>query len=133
MFSGSCVALVTPFRDGSLDEKKLRELVDFHAANKTAAVVPCGTTGESATLTHGEHERVIEIAVEQAGRRLQVIAGAGSNSTVEAVSLTRHAQKAGADAALVIVPYYNKPTQQGMVDHFTAVAKSVSIPVIIYN
>lgn len=133
MFSGSCVALVTPFKNGSVDEKKLRELVEFHAANKTSAIVPCGSTGESATLTYEEHHQVIEIVVHQAKRRIPVIAGTGSNSTAETIELTRHAKESGADAALVIVPYYNKPTQQGMIEHFSAVAQQVSIPIIVYN
>lgn len=133
MFSGSMVALVTPFKNGAVDEQNLRELVEFHAANKTSAIVPCGSTGESATLTHEEHHRVVKIVVEQSRGRVPVIAGAGSNSTSEAISLTRHAMESGADAALVIVPYYNKPTQKGMFEHFSAVAKNVSLPIIIYN
>ena len=133
MLSGSCVALVTPFRNGLLDTEKLIELVDFHVANKTSGIVPCGTTGESATLSHEEHERVIEVVVRQARRRVPVIAGAGSNSTSEAVSLTKHAYETGADAVLSIVPYYNKPTQDGLFAHFSTIAKSVPIPMIIYN
>jgi 4-hydroxy-tetrahydrodipicolinate synthase len=133
MFSGSCVALVTPFKNGSVDEKKLRELVEFHIAHKTAALVPCGTTGESATLTHQEHAHVIETVIHQARKRIPVIAGTGSNSTREAIDLTVHAEKRGADAALVIVPYYNKPTQQGIFQHFSAVANASSIPMILYN
>lgn len=133
MFKGSCVALVTPFKNGEVDEKKLCELVEYHIAHKTSALVPCGSTGESATLTHKEHHRVTELVVQQARKRIPVIAGAGSNSTREAISLTLHAKESGADAALVIVPYYNKPTQQGMIEHFCAVAKNVSIPIIVYN
>ena len=133
LLSGSCVALVTPFKNGSVDEKKLRDLVEFQIANKTSAIVPCGTTGESATLTHEEHARVIEIVIHQARQRVRVVAGTGSNSTAEALNLTRHACDAGADAALVIVPYYNKPTQEGMFEHFSAVARNVPIPICIYN
>jgi 4-hydroxy-tetrahydrodipicolinate synthase len=133
MFKGSFVALVTPFRNGGVDEKKLRELVDFQVANKTVGIVPCGTTGESSTLSHEEHNRVIDIVVDQAGGKTLVIAGTGSNSTDEAIELTRHAKEAGADAVLSIVPYYNKPTQNGMLEHFSAIAKNVRIPLITYN
>lgn len=133
MFSGSCVALVTPFKNGKVDEDKLRDLVEFHIANGTSAILPCGTTGESATLTHEEHGRVIEVVVNAARKRIKVIAGAGSNSTQEAIGLVRHAKKVEADGVLVIVPYYNKPTQKGMFEHFTAVAKAADIPIIIYN
>lgn len=133
MLSGSCVALVTPFKDGVLDEKKLRALVEFHIANKTSAIVPCGTTGESATLTYEEHHRVIDIVIQQVKKRIPVIAGTGSNSTAETIELTRHAKESGADAALIIVPYYNKPTQRGMIEHFSAVLQNVSLPIIIYN
>ncbi len=133
MFTGSCVALVTPFKNGKVDEKKIRELVDFHVEHRTSALVPCGSTGESATLTYAEHYRVIEIVVKHARGRIPVIAGTGSNSTAEAVMLTRHAKTVGADAALVIVPYYNKPTQEGMIAHFSHIAKTVAIPIIIYN
>ena len=133
MIQGSCVALVTPFKNGSIDENKLRDLVEFQIANKTSAIVPCGTTGESSTLTHEEHSRVIEIVIQQARKRIPIIAGTGSNSTSEALHLTSQAQQFGADAALVIVPYYNKPTQEGMQEHFSAIAKNVSIPLIIYN
>ncbi len=133
MFTGSCVALVTPFKNGKVDEKKLRDLVEFHVAHGTSALVPCGSTGESSTLSYSEHNRVIEIVVKQSRGRIPVIAGTGSNSTAEAVEITRFAKSAGADAALVIVPYYNKPTQEGMIEHFNFVAKSVSIPIIIYN
>lgn len=133
MFSGSCVALVTPFKNGKVDEDKLRELVEFHIINGTSAILPCGTTGESATLTHEEHGRVIEVVVNAARKRIKIIAGAGSNSTQEAIGLVRHAKKVEADGVLVIVPYYNKPTQKGMFEHFTAVAKAADIPIIIYN
>ena len=132
-FQGSIVALVTPFRDGKVDEAKLRQLVDFHVENGTDGIVPCGTTGESPTLSHDEHHRVVQIVVEAARKRLKVIAGTGSNSTAEAVSLTKHAEKVGADAALVVNPYYNKPTQSGLYQHFRAVAESVALPIIAYN
>src|SRR5437867_12129180 len=113
-FQGSFVALVTPFRNGRLDEAKVRELVELHASHGTDGIVPCGTTGESPTLSHEEHRRVIEIVVETASRRLAVIAGTGSNSTREAIELTRHAKAVGADGALLVNPYYNKPTQEGL-------------------
>ena len=133
MFQGSIVALVTPFKQGELDEKALRDLVEFHIAEGTNAIVPCGTTGESATLSHEEHCRVIEIVIDQAKKRLPVIAGAGSNSTKEAVFLTEHAKKSGADAVLSITPYYNKPTQAGLYQHFKTIAEQVDIPVVLYN
>lgn len=133
MFQGSIVALVTPFKDGELDEKALRDLVEFHIAEGTNAIVPCGTTGESATLSHEEHCRVIEIVIDQAKKRVPVIAGAGSNSTKEAVFLTEHAKKSGADAVLSITPYYNKPTQEGLYQHFKTIAEQVNIPVVLYN
>jgi hypothetical protein len=133
MFQGSIVALVTPFRNGAVDEAKLRDLVEFHATNGTDGIVPCGTTGESPTLNHDEHKRVVEIVVETAGGRLPIIAGTGSNSTVEAIDLTRHAKRAGATAALVVNPYYNKPTQEGLYRHFRAIAESVDLPIILYN
>jgi 4-hydroxy-tetrahydrodipicolinate synthase len=133
-FQGSIVALVTPFRNDRVDEAKLRELVEFHVTNGTDGIVPCGTTGESPTLTHEEHERVVEIVVEAAGSRVAVIAGTGSNSTRHAIDLTRHAQRAGADAALVVNPYYNKPTQEGLYRHFRAVAEAADgLPIIVYN
>jgi 4-hydroxy-tetrahydrodipicolinate synthase len=133
MIGGAIVAIVTPFRGGKIDEAGLRELIEFQIANGTHGIVPCGTTGESPTLSHKEHERVVEIAVEQTAKRVPVIAGTGSNSTLEAVSLTVHAKKAGADAALMISPYYNKPTQEGLYQHFEKVAKAVDIPIILYN
>lgn len=133
MFKGSMVALVTPFSGGKLDERKLRDLVDWHVREGTSAVVPVGTTGESATLDHQEHERVIAIVVEQAAKRIQVLAGTGSNSTEEAIRLTRAARAIGADGGLVITPYYNRPTQEGLVRHYEAIAKSVSFPMVIYN
>ena len=133
MFSGSIVALVTPFRNGALDEPALRALVDWHAAEGTDGIVPVGTTGESPTLSHAEHERVVAIVVEQAARRLKVIAGAGSNSTAEAIRFVRHAKAVGADATLVVTPYYNKPTQEGLYEHFRAVAEAADLPMVIYN
>ncbi len=133
MFRGSIVAIVTPFKEGKVDEKKLRELVDYQIKNNTSGIVPCGTTGESATLSFEEHERVIEVTIEQARKRAVVIAGTGSNSTEEAVMLTKHAAKAGADASLQVSPYYNRPTQKGLYEHFKAVADSVKIPIILYN
>lgn len=133
MFQGSIVALVTPFKQGELDEKALRDLVEFHVAEGTNAIVPCGTTGESATLSHEEHCRVIEIVIDQAKKRVPVIAGAGSNSTKEAVFLTEHAKKSGAEAVLSITPYYNKPTQAGLYQHFKTIAEQVDIPIVLYN
>jgi 4-hydroxy-tetrahydrodipicolinate synthase len=133
MFKGSIVALVTPFTDHGVDEWKLAELVEYQIKNGTKGIVPCGTTGESPTLTHEEHDKVIEIAVDAARKRVPVIAGTGSNSTSEAIRLTRHAEESGADAALVVTPYYNKPTQKGLYLHFKAVADSVKIPIILYN
>jgi 4-hydroxy-tetrahydrodipicolinate synthase len=133
MFKGSIVAIITPFKDGQVDEAKLRELVQFQIENGTNGIVPCGTTGESPTLTPLEHNRVIEIVCEEAKGKLPVIAGTGSNSTAEAIALTQHAEKTGADGALVVTPYYNKPTQEGLYLHFKAVADSVKIPIILYN
>ncbi|MFA5115152.1 MAG: 4-hydroxy-tetrahydrodipicolinate synthase [Candidatus Omnitrophota bacterium] len=133
MYKGSIVAIVTPFKKGKLDEEKFRELIDFHIKNGTSGIVPCGTTGESATLSFQEHERVIEIAIEQVNGRIPVIAGTGSNSTEEAVMLTRHAVKAGLEASLQVSPYYNRPTQRGLYEHFKAVAEAVDIKIILYN
>ena len=134
MFKGSLVALITPMRsDGSIDEKAYADLVDWQIKEGTDAVVPVGTTGESPTLSHAEHKRVVEIAIEVAKGRVPVIAGAGSNSTAEAIDLARHAKQAGADATLVVTPYYNKPTQEGMYLHFKAIADAVDLPMIIYN
>lgn len=133
MFKGSMVALVTPFRDGKVDEKALKELIEFHIKNGTSAIVPCGTTGESATLSYEEHDRVIELTVRQVKGRIPVIAGTGANSTEEAIMLTRHAKDAGADASLQVSPYYNRPTQKGLYLHFKAVAEAVDIPIILYN
>ncbi len=133
MFKGSIVAIVTPFKNGKVDEKKFRDLIDFQIKNGSSGIVPCGTTGESATLSFAEHDRVIEITIEQTKKRVPVIAGTGSNSTEEAIMLTRHAAKAGADASLQVSPYYNRPTQKGLYEHFKAIAESVHIPIILYN
>ncbi len=133
-FQGSLVAMVTPFHDGKVDEAKLRELVEFHVGNGTDGLVPCGTTGESPTLSHDEHKRVVEIVVKAAAGRIPVVAGTGSNSTAEAIEMTVHAAKAGADGALLVSPYYNKPTQQGLYQHFRAVAQAApELPLILYN
>ena len=134
MFKGSLVALITPMReDGSVDEKAYATFVDWQIKEGTHGVVPVGTTGESPTLSHTEHRRVVEIAIEVSNGRVPVIAGAGSNSTEEAIALARHAKEAGADAALIVTPYYNKPTQEGMFLHYTAIADAVDLPIIIYN
>jgi 4-hydroxy-tetrahydrodipicolinate synthase len=134
MLKGSMVALITPMRrDGSIDEKAFRELVAWQIAEGTEGLIPVGTTGESPTLSHEEHDRVVALCVEEAAGRVPVIAGAGSNSTAEAIRLTRHAKEVGADAALVVTPYYNKPTQEGLYLHFMAIADAVDLPVIIYN
>jgi len=133
VFEGSMVALITPFRKGKVDEKALRRMVQFQIKNGTDALVPCGTTGESSTLSHPEHRRVIELVIEAAEGKVPIIAGTGSNSTEEAISLTKHAQKYGADAALLITPYYNRPTQEGLFRHFQAVAKAVDLPIVVYN
>jgi 4-hydroxy-tetrahydrodipicolinate synthase len=127
------VAVVTPFKDGRVDEAKVRELVEFHIKNGTDVLVPCGTTGESPTLSHDEHRRVIELAIQTANKRIPVVAGTGSNSTAEAIDLTRYAKNAGADGALVVLPYYNKPTQQGLIAHCRAIADAVELPLILYN
>jgi len=133
MFKGSMVALVTPFKKNKIDEKTLKDLVEFHIKNGTSALVPCGTTGESATLSYEEHEAVIELTIKYAHGRIPVIAGTGANSTEEAIMLTKHAEKHGADASLQVSPYYNKPTQKGLYLHFKAIAESVDIPIILYN
>ena len=134
MFKGSIPALVTPFKeDGSIDEERLRFLINWHIKNKSDAILVCGTTGESATLTHKEHKEVIKIAVEEAKGRIPIIAGAGSNSTNEALELAQFSKKVGADAILVITPYYNKPTQEGLYQHYRKIAKEVKLPLIIYN
>ncbi len=132
-FRGSFTALVTPFRDGALDEGAFRDLVEWQIAEGTDGLVPVGTTGESPTLSHEEHRKVVEWCINQAKGRVPVIAGAGSNATSEAVSLAKHAEKAGADAVLVVTPYYNKPTQEGMYVHFKTVNDAIGIPIIIYN
>ncbi|MEE8229804.1 MAG: 4-hydroxy-tetrahydrodipicolinate synthase [candidate division NC10 bacterium] len=132
-FHGSIVAMVTPFRDGQVDEAKIRELVEFHVKNGTDAIVPCGTTGESPTLSHEEHKKVVEVTIAAAAGRVPVVAGTGSNSTAEAIALTQHAKKAGADGVLMVCPYYNKPTQKGLIAHYKAVAEAVDIPIIMYN
>jgi 4-hydroxy-tetrahydrodipicolinate synthase len=132
-FSGSYTALITPFRDGKVDERAFAKLVDWQIAEGTNGLVPCGTTGESPTLSHIEHHRVVEICIEVAKGRALVMAGAGSNSTAEAISLTQHAQKAGADAVLIVTPYYNKPTQAGLYAHFRAIHDASDLPIIIYN
>jgi 4-hydroxy-tetrahydrodipicolinate synthase len=133
MFKGSLVAIVTPFRNGRLDEEALGRLIEWQIAEGTHGIVPCGTTGESATLSHEEHRRVIELTVEVVNRRVPVVAGTGSNSTDEAVALTRHAKQAGADGALLITPYYNKPMQEGLYQHYKQIAQSVDLPLMLYN
>ncbi len=134
MFKGSNTALVTPFHaDGALDEKSFRDFVDWQIREGTNGLVPVGTTGESPTLSHDEHKQVVEICIEVAKGRAPVMAGAGSNNTMEAIDLARHAEKAGADAILVVTPYYNRPTQDGLIAHYSAIAKAVSLPIIIYN
>src|SRR5579862_111282 len=132
-FRGSFTALVTPFNNGSVDEKAFRALVDWQIAEGTNGLVPVGTTGESPTLSHQEHKQVVEWCVDQARGRVPVVAGAGSNSTSEAIDLARHAEKAGADAVLVVTPYYNKPTQEGLYQHFKAINDAIGIPIVIYN
>jgi 4-hydroxy-tetrahydrodipicolinate synthase len=133
MFKGSFTALITPFKDGKFDETSFRSIIDFQLNSGTHGLVPTGTTGESPTLSHEEHIRIVEVCIEQANKKAPVIAGTGSNSTEEAIYLTKHAEKAGADAALVVTPYYNKPSQEGLLQHFTKIANSVDIPIIIYN
>ncbi|OGP17746.1 MAG: 4-hydroxy-tetrahydrodipicolinate synthase [Deltaproteobacteria bacterium RIFCSPLOWO2_02_FULL_50_16] len=133
MFQGSFVAIVTPFKNNEIDEPALRNLIDWHIQSGTDGIVPCGTTGESATLSHEEHNRVVRITVEQVNKRIKVLAGTGSNATSEALRMTRNAKEAGADGCLLITPYYNKPTQEGLFRHFEAIAKAVDIPLILYN
>ncbi len=133
MFTGSYVAIVTPFKNGSIDEEAYKKLIEMHVAAGTDGIVPCGTTGESPTLTPEEHERFIELTVKLVNKRMKVMAGTGSNSTAEAIEYTRAAEKAGVDACLVVNPYYNKPTQKGLYEHFKAVAESVKTPIIVYN
>ncbi|MEM7057681.1 MAG: 4-hydroxy-tetrahydrodipicolinate synthase [Pseudomonadota bacterium] len=132
-FRGSMPALVTPFKDGEIDEAGMRDLVDWHIAEGSHGLVPVGTTGESPTLSHAEHERVVEIVVEHAAGRVPVIAGAGSNNTAEAIGLMQHADKVGADAALVVTPYYNKPTQEGLYQHYKALNDCCDLPIFVYN
>ena len=133
MFKGSNVALVTPFKGNSLDEETYIKIINFHLENGTNGLVPAGTTGESPTLSHKEHEKVIELCIQEAKGKIPVIAGTGSNSTTEAISLTQHAEKAGANGALIVTPYYNKPTQEGLYQHYKAINDKCGIPIIIYN
>jgi 4-hydroxy-tetrahydrodipicolinate synthase len=133
MFKGSLVAIITPFKDGRIDQKRFKDLIEFQIKNGTSGIVPCGTTGESATLSLEEHEQVVDITVQTVAGRVPVIAGAGSNNTAEAVRLVEHAKKAKADGVLLISPYYNKPTQRGLYLHFKAVAEAVDIPIVLYN
>jgi 4-hydroxy-tetrahydrodipicolinate synthase len=133
MFSGAIVAIVTPFKDGIFDEKAYKRLIEHVITGGVSGIVPCGTTGESATMPHEEHERLIDMTVAEVGGRVKVIAGTGSNSTDEAISLTKHAKKAGADGILSVVPYYNKPTPKGIFAHFEAIARSCDIPMVLYN
>lgn len=133
MFAGSLVAIVTPFRNGQIDEKGLAELIELQIKEGTHGIVPCGSTGESATLSHEEHQKVVELTIRVVDGRVPVIAGTGSNSTAEALKLTTYAKKAGADGALMITPYYNKPTQEGLYRHFSLIAEKVDIPIILYN
>ncbi len=134
MFSGSMVAIVTPFKaDGSFDEESYRQLIEFQIENGTDVIVPCGTTGESATLDYEEHERVIKVCIEQVAGRVPVVAGTGSNSTAEAISISQHAKEMGADGVLLVSPYYNKPSQEGLYQHYKALAEAVALPQILYN
>ena len=133
MFKGSIVAIVTPFKKGKFDEKAYGDLIEWHIAQGTNAIVPCGTTGESATLDYREHFRVIEFAIKAVNKRIPVIAGTGANSTDETIEITKHAKKSGADAALLVAPYYNKPTQEGLYRHYKTIAKEVNIPIVLYN
>jgi len=133
MFKGSIVAIVTPFKNGKVDEKALGDLIDWHIGQGTNAIVPCGTTGESATLDYEEHHRVIRFTVGAVNKRVPVIAGTGANSTDETIMITREAKKSGADGALIVAPYYNKPTQEGLYRHYKAVAEAVKIPIVLYN
>jgi len=133
MFKGSIVAIVTPFKNGKIDEESYRKLIEFQIENGTSAIVPCGTTGESATLGMEEHNRVIDVCIDAVKKRVPVIAGTGGNSTGEAIELTEHAKKSGADASLQVTPYYNKPTQEGLYQHFKAIANAVALPQVLYN
>ena len=132
-YQGSYCALITPFKNDGIDRDSFKRIIKWHIDQGTRGIIPCGTTGESPTLSHDEHKEVVEIAVEVADKKLQVIAGTGSNSTKEAIALTNHAKKAGADSALVVVPYYNKPSQQGLIEHYLKIADSVALPIFIYN
>ncbi len=133
MLKGAITAIVTPFKEGRLDEAAYRELIEFQIQGGIHGIVPCGTTGESPTLSHAEHKRVVEICIDQVKKRVPVVAGSGSNNTAEAVELTKHAQAAGADFALMITPYYNKPTQEGLYQHYKTIATQVKIPIVVYN
>src|ERR1700753_267939 len=132
-FHSSITALITPFADGKVDEKRYQDFVAWQIEQGTSGLVPCGTTGESPTLSHEEHNRVVELCIEVAKGKVPVMAGCGSNSTAEAIKLTQHAEKAGADALLHVVPYYNKPTQEGLYQHYKAIAESTSLPIYVYN
>lgn len=133
MFTGSIVALITPFRDGAVDETALRQLIQYHLENGTDGIVPCGTTGEAVTLSQAEWERVVSITIEEVGGRIPVIAGAGTNDTARTVELVRYARNAGATGALIVTPYYNKPTQRGLVAHYTEIATRVDLPIVVYS
>jgi len=133
MLQGAITAIVTPFRNGQIDEEAYRELIEFQIEGGIHGIVPCGTTGESATLSHAEHKRVVEICIDQVKKRVPVVAGTGSNNTAEALELTQHAEAAGADYALMITPYYNKPTQEGLYQHFRTIARQTRIPIVMYN
>ena len=133
MFKGSNVALVTPFKDNKLDEENYIKLINFHLENGTNGLVPAGTTGESPTLSHDEHQKVIELCIKEANGKIPVIAGTGSNSTEEAISLTQYAERVGANGALIVTPYYNKPSQEGLYQHYKALNDNCNIPIIIYN
>ena len=132
-YKGSYCALITPFKDDAIDKDSLKKIIKWHVSQGTKGVIPCGTTGESPTLSHNEHREVVEIATEVANKKIQVMAGTGSNSTKEAIALTNHAREAGADSALVVVPYYNKPSQQGLIEHYLRIADAVPLPIFIYN
>ncbi len=132
-YQGSYCALITPFKENEIDKESFKKIINWHLKNGTKGIIPCGTTGESPTLSHDEHKLVVELAVKYSDNQLQVIAGTGSNSTMEAVNFTKHAASVGADSALIVVPYYNKPTQSGLKDHFLKIADNVDLPIFIYN
>ena len=132
-YKGSYCALITPFKEDAIDKDSLKKIIKWHISQGTKGVIPCGTTGESPTLSHNEHREVVEIVTEVANKKIQVMAGTGSNSTKEAIALTNHAREAGADSALVVVPYYNKPSQQGLIEHYSRIADTVPLPIFIYN